>query len=616
MFEATQRQSLLDLLRPPSGYRLESAVGTTYSLDFVALTAALLAFVDAEAESDQGTTNPVDSLHAITRLADRVRVFVNRGQVSGPPRVSKVTILYDRIVQEVSLPAGCFHPKVWVTHYRPRKSPGLAGRPGLLRVICASRNLTSSQSWEAFVACEGQEGRGKVAGSLNAGVRDFLTRLLETMPSPSPSLVRLRDALSRTTFDIPRPLHDEVSFLWQWHEGPGLSRHLPAQGRRALVVSPFVRKSFLEDILKRFDQMVLISTQRELDVISDDAFMVRLCGGRNRVYVVDPADTEDGEPAMGLHAKLMVFEGANGAQTFLGSANASSSAWRGQNCEAVMRFAPGVSIDHFCDRFVFGDEPATPGCRRPLRGWITEYQRQPYVEDEEEQAVQQVDAICGAIARMDLQATYQPETRSLRLFLQNIPAELPETLRSWASSCDLQVGLLSQLYSDASLRPFNGLLEGAISFGDVAIPDLTEFLVVQVTHRHPAFQRRFVLKAKADFSQWREQRDAQLLQQLLTRDNLQAFLKAILFDAALRPPMVPAETPSMTKPGATVTTLLSDVSIEDVIRSCTEDVSRIDEINQVLKAFEKTQWIDEEFRQFWATFVAAEAEVREAAGHG
>ena len=43
MFEATQRQNLLDLLRPPAGYRLESAVGTTYSLDFVALTAALLA---------------------------------------------------------------------------------------------------------------------------------------------------------------------------------------------------------------------------------------------------------------------------------------------------------------------------------------------------------------------------------------------------------------------------------------------------------------------------------------------------------------------------------------------------------------------------------------------
>jgi hypothetical protein len=129
MFEANQRQNFLDLLRPPAGYRLESAIGTTYSLDFVALTAALLALVDAETESDESSTKHIDSLHAITRLADRVRVFVNRGQISGPRQVSRVTVLYDRIVQEVCLPEGCFHPKVWVTHYRPRKSPGAPKRP-------------------------------------------------------------------------------------------------------------------------------------------------------------------------------------------------------------------------------------------------------------------------------------------------------------------------------------------------------------------------------------------------------------------------------------------------------------------------------------------------------
>ena len=100
MFETTHRQNLLDLLRPPAGYRLDAAVGTTYSLDFVALTAVLLALVDAEPDDDEGTAKHVDSLHAITRLTDRIRVFVNRGQTSGPRLVSRVTLLYDRIVQK------------------------------------------------------------------------------------------------------------------------------------------------------------------------------------------------------------------------------------------------------------------------------------------------------------------------------------------------------------------------------------------------------------------------------------------------------------------------------------------------------------------------------------
>ncbi len=614
MFEATQRQNFLDLLRPPPGYRLESAVGTTYSLDFVALTTALLALVDAEVESDDGATKHIDSLHAITRLADRVRVFVNRGQISGPRQVSRVTVLYDRIVQEVCLPEGCFHPKVWVTHYRPRKSPGATERPGILRVICSSRNLTTSQCWEAFVACEGHEGKGKAAGSLNSGIRGFLMRLMAHAPHSS-TVVRLHDVLNRTTFNLPRPLQDEAVFLWQWHEGQGLHRHLPTEGRRALVISPFVRKSFLEDILNRFDQAIVISSQRELDAIADSGFIARLCGGKNRVYVVLPVDTDDGGTAMDLHAKMMVFEHVNGAKTFLGSANASHSAWRGRNCEALVRFAPGVSIDHFCDRFVFGDEPAPPGGRRPLRGWITEYKRQPYVEDEQDHARQHLDEICAALSRLELHATYDPEIRHLKVTLEAVPPSLPTTFSTWISTCDIQIALLSQFNSDAMFKPFGGLLEYGITFGDVGLADLTEFLIVKVTYRHLELQRRFILKVTADLTQWREQRDSQLLQQLLTRDCLQAFLHAILFDAAVRPPNQPAETPGKGNGLQTIASLLSGLSVEDVIRSCTEDTSRIEEINRVLKAFEKTQWIDEEFRQFWSTFIAAEAEAREGA-HG
>lgn len=616
MFEATQRQNFLDLLRPPEGYRLESAIGTTYSLDFVALTAALLALVDAEAESDEDSTKHIDSLHAITRLADRVRVFVNRGQISGPRKVSRATVLYDRIVQEVCLPAGCFHPKVWVTHYRPRKSPSASKRPGVLRVICASRNLTIGQSWEAFVACEGQERAGKSGASFNREVRAFLMSLAADEPQQLPIVTRVCQALSRTTFDLPRPLKNEAAFLWQWHGGQGLHRHLPSRGRRALVVSPFVRKSFLEEILNRVDQTIIVSTQRELDAISDNSFMARVCGAKNRVFVVSPVDTDDGDTAMDLHAKLMIFEDASGAKTLLGSANASNSGWRGHNCEALMRFAPGVSIDHFCDRFIFSEEPAKPGSRRPLRGWITEYQRKSYVEDDRDRADRDLNEICTGLSRLDIRAEYDPGMRHLKVALGTVSPDLRAAFSAWTSTCEIQVALLSQFHSDAALKPFSPIMSGEIGFGDVDLADITEFLIVQLTHRKLELQRRFILKAKANFAKWREQRDAELLQQLLTRDSLKSFLQAILFDAAVRLPEPPAEIPGGAKGRVANASLLSDLSVEDVIRSCTEDTSRIEEINRVLKAFEKTQLIDEDFRLFWATFVAAEAETRMVSAHG
>jgi hypothetical protein len=281
-----------------------------------------------------------------------------------------------------------------------------------------------------------------------------------------------------------------------------------------------------------------------------------------------------------------------------------------------MTLAPGVTINHFCDRFIYGDEPAKPGGRRPLRGWITEYHRQPYVEDQQDHAERDLNEICAALSRLDLRAEYDPNVRHLKVTLATVPPDLTATFSDWTSTFDVQVALLSQFHSDAALKPVDGLMRGEIGFGDVSLADLTEFLILQVTHRRLGLQRRFIVKARADFARWREQRDAQLLQRLLTRDSLQAYLQAILFDAAVRPLTPPPEMPGTASGTVAIPSLLSYLTVEDVIRSCTEDTSRIEEINRVLKTFEKTEWVDEEFSQFWATFVAAEAEAREVPTHG
>ena len=59
-----------------------------------------------------------------------------------------------------------------------------------------------------------------------------------------------------------------------------------------------------------FQKVTVVSTQRELDAITDDAFMAQLCAPENRVFVIVPFDSEDGGTAMELHAKLPIFETA------------------------------------------------------------------------------------------------------------------------------------------------------------------------------------------------------------------------------------------------------------------------------------------------------------------
>ncbi len=607
MFEYTDRTNFLDLVRPPAGYRLEFGIGTTYSLDFVALTAALLALIDVDC-NEVGSAQQVDTLHAITRVSERLRVFVNRGGIAASNHSSRVTILYDRILREVSFAEGMFHPKVWVLHYRPRLIVRQEIPPGVVRVVCASRNLTTHQCWEAFIAWQGTEGTRKVGGRLHSDITTFLRRIVAEDQERLLQVEQLLDVLGRTTFELPRSMQKDAHFLWQWPGGEGLQRYLPNRARRALVVSPFLRNTLLKSIADRVEKMILISTQQELDKIADDAFMARLCDRGNRVYVVQPADT-DGELMMDLHAKLFVFEDNEGSHTFLGSANASSSGWQGGNCEAVTACSPGVSIDHFCDRFVFGDTPAVRG-KRPLRGWISEYERQAYAEDEHERAVQYLEQLCASLARVTLLATFIREESELRVRIGMTSLPVHQEYEQWESECEIKLALLSHLNSDASLKVFRNAFKEGVIFNDVSTADLTEFFVIEVTHRKQGNQKRFIVKAKTDFSQWREERDAALIRQLVTREHVQSLMQAILFDAASRPSFYSGDGSEGGRHDKQDSLLLSELTVEDVLRSCTEDPSRINEINHLLMAFEMTDLIDEQFRAFWRTFMAAEAEAR------
>ena len=614
MFEHDQRENFLDLLRPPTGYRLEAAVGTTFSLDFVSLTAAMLAFVDGEIEDPNSPSGQIDALHAITRLAARVRVFVNRGQISSQVKLSRLTILYDQIIREVSLPEGCFHPKVWITYYRPRQRSDSLRKQGLVRFVCTSRNLTSSQYWEAFVACEGREESGKASDPINGEIKSFLSRLEDREPA-SP-INELMTALGRIRFDLPKHMQAETHFLWQWQGGKQLHRNLPSRGHKAMLVSPFVRKSFLADIVSRFDRLVVISTQHELDAIEDESLIARLMSGRNKLFVVEAVDTDSGSTAMDLHAKLLICEDSDKTQMFLGSANASSSAWGGLNCEAMMLFAPGISIDHFCDRFVYSKEPVKRGERRSLRGWISEYRRQPRTEDDQDCAERQLDDICRRISRLQIMACYDLGNQSLQIKPMPDADALVCPIKEWSQSHNLRVGLLSLLHSESDLRPLMGLFTEGITFSNVAVADLTDFLVLQVSDRHIGLQRRFIVKVLSDFSHLREDRNAQLLRQLLTKDSLYAFLRAILFDAVVRPGDALSSGGYGARGGTSAATILSQTSIEEVIQACTEDSTRIEEINRLINAFGKTGLIDEEFLQFWSIFIEADAEARKEVMHG
>ncbi len=115
MLAPDSRRTLLDQLRPPAGYRLDAAVGTTFTLDLTAALVPPLAFASFAIRS---TTDPVSVLEAVRSCADRVDVFAQEGYVRAPSRYTDLMAFLEPMLHEVQAPpGGLFHPKLWLLRF-------------------------------------------------------------------------------------------------------------------------------------------------------------------------------------------------------------------------------------------------------------------------------------------------------------------------------------------------------------------------------------------------------------------------------------------------------------------------------------------------------------------
>jgi hypothetical protein len=104
--------SYLDALRPEPGWRVDFALLASYSVNLVALVAALLGL--AGLDDDHGSGSKVDFANAIQALRDRVRILVQAGQAVAPSQTPKILVILDQFVRQVPMNEedGSWHPKV------------------------------------------------------------------------------------------------------------------------------------------------------------------------------------------------------------------------------------------------------------------------------------------------------------------------------------------------------------------------------------------------------------------------------------------------------------------------------------------------------------------------
>ena len=376
MLQPTNRLTLIDAMRPPAGFRLESAMAVTFTLNLQALLAAPVAFAITglgSSTAEAGGQKPVELIHALRTNAHKLTVFSEAGAIGLPP-ASRAFAFLERAVVPVRAPrGGIVHPKVWVLRYEaPADLDEVTEGDRLLRVLITSRNLTFDTSWDTVLrldesACSRGAQLGAV-GKLFEGLLDATVSAVST--DHSERVGSLAEALRTARFALPAGVDDLDIHVLGLTGGPS---PLPTAADRSLIISPFLTDDFFSRLGPRpVDE--LVSRQSSLDGLSKSTLEpIRsvwvLDSTLDDLSTSDTGNTPDnperprlspddpGLPLVGLHAKVFAFEQEDRARLFVGSANATGPAFN-NNVEILAELrgpVTEVGIDRL--REGDGDEP-------------------------------------------------------------------------------------------------------------------------------------------------------------------------------------------------------------------------------------------------------------------
>jgi hypothetical protein len=566
-------QGFLDLLRPPPGYRVVAALGTTFGLSFDALTAALLAMLGTDGE--ELARDPVAGVIAITRLRASVRVLVHPGTISNPIQAmpKRLIGLLDRFIADVKPKSGLFHPKVWALRFRRIEASASSGTDEKGRVFVCSRNLTGSRSFELSAAFEGPAGIDAAVTPFARDVAGAIQAWLDASSRPAPDAIsELPAFVRRLSFDVPHEARDRMRFHWQGLGRAPLDNQLRSQCDRVVVVAPFVRRDFVSTMLARTRELRIVSTSECLDELDDLTFDNIEERGRDQgtpvLYQVDEHGDPEDACIEGIHAKLVMTESPTDSVTLVGSANATGPGWGfagPANVEAMAELRPGITIKAFVKAFLFEskDKP---------HPWVSVYDRSARTEPDPTRELER--RLLGAlrdVGMLELTLRYDETQRRLSLSrkLQTRTVTIPiKTTKDFV----LELAPLSLAEQQDVWQPLDALAARELVFENVTLGDVTAFVSVRARNQSPPMERTRVVLARLHMSAADlDRRDEIARQHLLADADPAAVLLALIRGLAHLRSGDGSRGSGGTRGGHTVQQLLADTSLERVLQAVAED---------------------------------------------
>lgn len=604
MDPARDRIDYGDRLRPPDGFTLDAAVGTTYTLDLQALMLLPLAMEVGSTLEEVPTGEQLLLLPALKSLRPKLRLFVQQGNLHVPREFNRLFTLLEPMVIPVGMdsPYSSFHPKVWLLRFTGNDEEVR------YRLLVMSRNLTLDRSWDMAVVLEGEyhpRRKRSVSRSRYTALYDLIRWLKKTDTGEfEPQLALFQAELPKVVWQMPAPFEDmEMLLSLPGDHGLGeLSR--PKCTSSIAIVSPFLHEKALSAWSNiPADQRWLFSRADELDRITKQAVPGWQCHHLND-QLVDVQDSDGGEtprfaPPSGLHAKLFVTTEDSRHYWYLGSANATRAALgmeKGQdgNVEFVIRFrvpenAEALSPKSFAASMCGDDD--TPGL-------FESHQFQPTSEEESDRKEQQ-RKLMHSLAGCPYELKASPGEGNRYECCLYIPGEVSD---GYGGDYSVDYRMLGE--EECSFR--ESVPGETIKWSNIPITRISAFLVIRVRFSDGTAQQLMV-RAKLEFPEGADPREAQLTRELVS-DHRQ-FMELVGIMLSSDHEKLRWLERSVMKPGGTqssvIDSLFDDGTIyESLLKCAARDPLRLRQIETLVRELseEDHDRIPKTFRRLWCSY--------------
>jgi len=610
MLEPEIRKTYLGELQPPEGYELDRAIATTYSLDLLSLLMAPFSMVfSVEKNWDEIEKDPIALLQSLKEVKDRFVVFCQQGRISAPARQNPLFSYLEESVVEVQPenPNGVMHAKTWLIRYISKD------KPVIYRFLCLSKNMTFDHSWDTIVSLEGElkesRKRAYAANHPMAEFFEYLPKLAVSHISESAkqNVKLMSEEVRRVKFDIPEEfdMEDDMPL--------GIPSKPPKidweNASRILVMSPFLsEKPILNNLIDYGSDNVLISRLESLDELPED--FVKALQKNCKIYIMNP-DAEkpmdshndekpeeiSGIDLSGLHAKLIIIEKGRDAYIYSGSANATQSAWSGQNIE-FMCMLEGKKSRVGIENFLAKDRKIS------FYSMLSEYQRpQKPVDNKLKKKLEQLlEQAQKAIINAGIKARV---TQSGDGYIMTISASKPLSL----NEKEITGFCLPISINSLSRKELTGLIQtGELVFSNLSETSLTSFFAFQLEAKLKGEKSTlsFVLNLPVDGMP--QDRDQKIFQSIISdREKFLRLLRLLLAEdkdlCAISNALEDSSGDSASNKQSSQLAYFSQNLMEELVRAYSRNPDKLDRVAQMVEELKRTEdgrkVLPEGFEQIW-----------------